>query len=362
MVSALFTQLASAIFCHNPLPTLAAGLLFAAHPIHTEAVAGIVGRADVEACLFFLLALLSYMRYCKYRDKKIYLYICLVMSAAAMFTKEHGVTVLLLCAVYDLFVVHRLHPKDFLVILNQKKYGALREGLLHLILTSIALVLVRFHLMGSKTPDFAPADNPASDNASWHTRAFTFFYLPAFNFWLMLCPRWLSFDWSMESIPLITNQYDPRNFFSACFYIACLHFLIQILRSLSTQKSSALSGSHGSCNCTSTCCTWNHRIQLGRQYLRSTYNKSYSCVMNNNGSNNGHHRASNGHSSVQYRSSQDSCTDCYCFSGMHNHTDAVIMATSLMAFPFVPATNFFLRRIRGCRASAVHTQHGVLSP
>ncbi|GFY51640.1 protein O-mannosyl-transferase TMTC2 [Trichonephila inaurata madagascariensis] len=125
MVSALFTSLASALFCHSTLPTLAASLLFAAHPIHTEAVAGVVGRADVGACFFFLLALLSYMKYCKYRDKKQYLYICLVMSAASMLTKEHGITVLVLCAVYDLFVVHRLHPRDFLDVLNQKENTAL---------------------------------------------------------------------------------------------------------------------------------------------------------------------------------------------------------------------------------------------
>ncbi|CAL1270183.1 unnamed protein product [Larinioides sclopetarius] len=349
LVSALFTHLASAVFCHNPLPTLAAGLLFAAHPIHTEAVAGVVGRADVGACLFFLLALLSYMRYCKYRDKKLYLYGCLVMSAASMLTKEHGVTVLVVCAVYDLFVVHRLHPKDFLVILNQKKYGALREGLLHLVLTAIALILARFHLMGSKTPDFAPADNPASDSNSILTRALTFLYLPAFNFWLLLCPRWLSFDWSMEAIPLLTNPWDPRNILSACFYGSCLHFVVMISRSLSSQKSSALSGSHGSCNCSSTCCTWNHRLQLGKQYIKSTYNngKHYSCVINNNNSSfvNGHHRApngvANGHSSVQCRSSSVSSTDCYCYSALHNHTDAVIMATSLLVFPFVPATNLF---------------------
>nr|CAB3267129.1 transmembrane and TPR repeat-containing protein 2-like [Phallusia mammillata] len=39
---------------------LLAGLIFALHPIHTEAVAGIVGRADVMATLFFLGTLLCY--------------------------------------------------------------------------------------------------------------------------------------------------------------------------------------------------------------------------------------------------------------------------------------------------------------
>ncbi|XP_068215723.1 LOW QUALITY PROTEIN: protein O-mannosyl-transferase TMTC1-like [Palaemon carinicauda] len=41
---------------------LSAGLIFATHPIHTEAVTGVVGRADVLAAITFLAAILSYHR------------------------------------------------------------------------------------------------------------------------------------------------------------------------------------------------------------------------------------------------------------------------------------------------------------
>lgn len=44
------------------------GLIFAVHPIHTEAVAGVVGRADLAACNFYLLAFLAYIFHAKYRD------------------------------------------------------------------------------------------------------------------------------------------------------------------------------------------------------------------------------------------------------------------------------------------------------
>ncbi|XP_042895436.1 protein O-mannosyl-transferase TMTC2 isoform X2 [Parasteatoda tepidariorum] len=344
MVCGLFTHFASIIFCRSILPTLTAGLLFAVHPIHTEAVAGVVGRADVGAAFFFLLALLSYMRYCKYRDKKQYLYLCLLLSAASMLTKEHGVTVLILCAVYDMLIIHRLHPKDILLVLSQKKYSFLREGLMYLGGTATTLLVLRVHLMGSKAPDFAPADNPASDNNSLLTRVLTFLYLPAFNFWLLMCPRWLSFDWSMESIPLLTHPADPRNIFSACFYLTVLHFVVHISRTLSSPKSCALCGSHSSCNCSSYY-TWTNKLQLGKQYGRS---KNYSCVINNNNNNsctNGHHRSSysngvaNGcpsnFNSAAYK------TDCNYISAVHNHWNAVILAVSLLAFPFVPATNLF---------------------
>ena len=39
------------------------GLLFALHPVHVEAVAGIVGRADILAGVFFLLTLIFHQNY-----------------------------------------------------------------------------------------------------------------------------------------------------------------------------------------------------------------------------------------------------------------------------------------------------------
>lgn len=47
---------------------LIAGLTFASHPIHTEAVAGVVGRADLAACNLYLMSFLLYIAHIKYRD------------------------------------------------------------------------------------------------------------------------------------------------------------------------------------------------------------------------------------------------------------------------------------------------------
>ena len=102
---------------------IAAGLLFASHPIHTEAVAGIVGRADILACLFFLLSFRCYLKYCQWRDlvstgggvvlwKWAWLLCTAVFSIAALLSKELGVTVLAVCAIYDLFIHSRLRLVD----------------------------------------------------------------------------------------------------------------------------------------------------------------------------------------------------------------------------------------------------------
>lgn len=50
--------------------TAVAGLTFAAHPIHTEAVAGVVGRADLAACNLFLLSFLLYSEHMQLRDAR----------------------------------------------------------------------------------------------------------------------------------------------------------------------------------------------------------------------------------------------------------------------------------------------------
>lgn len=51
-------------------PATVAALLFAVHPVHTEAVAGIVGRADITACIFYLLSFITYTNHIKVREQK----------------------------------------------------------------------------------------------------------------------------------------------------------------------------------------------------------------------------------------------------------------------------------------------------
>lgn len=278
--------------------TWMAGLLFAVHPIHTEAVAGIVGRADILCALFFILALLEYRNHignndshreggywcqeyakrevshninnnsnyshvkhkawmdheykCRdkngnvylserkkrhhssasssssssssvssttsnlydflgnaqlYQGEKFHLSLTLLLAGCAMLCKEQGITVLGVCFLLDL-----LEPKQ-----NGRR-SRQRRSLIILILGTIALMYLRAMAMSYSTPMFAKADNPAASNDSWLTRFLTFVYLPIFNLLLMACPVSLSFDWSMDAIPLISSLSDPRNLTSLLGY------------------------------------------------------------------------------------------------------------------------------------------------
>ncbi|XP_066948816.1 protein O-mannosyl-transferase TMTC1-like [Macrobrachium rosenbergii] len=58
----LLTRVLLRLFNLSHGTVLSAGLIFATHPIHTEAVTGLVGRADVLAAITFLTAILTYQR------------------------------------------------------------------------------------------------------------------------------------------------------------------------------------------------------------------------------------------------------------------------------------------------------------
>lgn len=371
-VSGVFTHLAAIVFLRHTLPTIVAGVLFAAHPIHTEAVAGVVGRADVGACLFFLLSLLFYMTYCKYRDKEpelygwrwVYLYSALLWAACSMLAKEHAITVLAVCAVYDVLIHHKVSLRDLLGIPFEKRFQGLREGLLHLIGAVVMLVGFRLHLMGSKPPDFAPADNPAADNDSIIIRTLTFLYLPAFNFWLLLCPKWLSFDWSMEAIPVFSSPSDPRNVFTACFYGMVIYVLVYILRNLNRRARNE-SAFNNSPMCPCLGILQNHKLALANNCSNHNgkYNRKHPAhLLNNNYSQpttyapyaNGHRiSTSNGHCHpVTYNNgttqSSSMCTsdssDSSCgvsWTPFRSHLELVILSLALLVLPFIPATNLF---------------------
>lgn len=101
----------------NTIGVLIAGLLFASHPVHTEAVAGIVGRADLLACIFYISTLLSYIRHVQWREKcdsRHWLALCeaILYSSAAVLCKETAISALVVCIVYDVLKGFNTFTRD----------------------------------------------------------------------------------------------------------------------------------------------------------------------------------------------------------------------------------------------------------
>lgn len=194
-----------------------ASLLFATHPVHTEAVTGVVGRAELLSSICYLGAFLSYAHATSSSTRRTNwpsLFMCFASCLlASMLCKEQGITVAGICAVYELFVVQQLRPLHlFHFVLRlfeeqpQAKAAAtsstrrwsstIWKRLGFLISITIALLVGRVYVMGSQLPIFTRFDNPAS-SAPTPVRQLTYGYLIYLNSWLLLCPSLLCCDWTM---------------------------------------------------------------------------------------------------------------------------------------------------------------------
>uniref|UniRef100_A0A8C9VMS7 dolichyl-phosphate-mannose--protein mannosyltransferase n=1 Tax=Scleropages formosus TaxID=113540 RepID=A0A8C9VMS7_SCLFO len=279
-----------AVFDDSRLAFLAA-LLFAVHPIHTEAVSGIVGRADVLACLLFLLSFLSYIRSvgssCPGDGfpptvSSCSLVLSLLLGSCAMLVKETGVTVFGVCVVYDDSNPRPSREQDpaqptTLTHSTARPIGGRGEPEparpsqgtpsgtqtpdplesrtvgqptapprvrwrrrcapcqcgVFVLLQVIIIMSFRLWLMGGSMPLFSEQDNPASFSPQLLTRFLTYSYLLAFNAWLLLAPIVLCYDWQVGSIPLVESVWDVRNVATLLLGIVmvglCLHYLASLI-------------------------------------------------------------------------------------------------------------------------------------
>ncbi|CAG0894187.1 unnamed protein product [Cyprideis torosa] len=106
------------------------------------------------------------------------------------------------------------------------------EGVITLVTTLFSLLLARIYWMGLSPPEFSPSDNPAADHPSLLTRTLTFLFLPAFNARLLFLPDTLSFDWSMDSIPLLHSLNDVRNIATVLFYAILILLSLRLWKQL----------------------------------------------------------------------------------------------------------------------------------
>ncbi|XP_022378406.1 transmembrane and TPR repeat-containing protein 1 isoform X2 [Enhydra lutris kenyoni] len=219
-----------AVFRNRGL-AFATALLFAVHPVHTEAVAGIVGRADVLACLLFLLAFLSYNRSVDQHHvgecfppttSPFFLLLSLFLGTCAMLVKETGITVFGVCLVYDLFSLSHKQEKLSNGVIHQRspqQPASPQPSSLPVHPHRENGKQQRFPHRGAwggchspSLPEPKSSGFPVSPRAVWSMMRFlTYSYLLAFNVWLLLAPITLCYDWQVGSIPLVETIWDVRN-------------------------------------------------------------------------------------------------------------------------------------------------------
>ncbi len=125
-------------------PPFIAAMLFASHPVHTEAVTWIAGLPDVSFTFFYLLSLYLYI---SFRDgaKRCYLLSILSFSVALLF-KEPALTLPVILIVYD----YLLKKSDETLFVRSKRY-------LPYVVVSGIYLLARHYALGRFAPvEFYP--------------------------------------------------------------------------------------------------------------------------------------------------------------------------------------------------------------
>lgn len=134
LATGLMLFVARTVACRRA--ALLSASLFAVHPVHADAVASVVGRADVLSCVFFMLSFLCYDRHVRARNAPppqyqslgcrrpqptgrtagarsatdcsgaatTYLVCCVLFALLSMLAKENGISVMAVCIGYELML------------------------------------------------------------------------------------------------------------------------------------------------------------------------------------------------------------------------------------------------------------------
>ncbi|VDI71048.1 Hypothetical predicted protein, partial [Mytilus galloprovincialis] len=169
-----------------PRAALFSGVLFAVHPVHTESVAAVVGRADLLCALFFILSFLCYVKAClkDVDDESLYrpstasilwLIVSMLLCALSVMCKEQGITVIGIISAYDILIICKIDLLETIGFKSQtetikadeqefvkpwKKCLLFRHIIL--LISGLIILTTRWRIMGSTTPTFQVFDNPHS--------------------------------------------------------------------------------------------------------------------------------------------------------------------------------------------------------
>jgi tetratricopeptide (TPR) repeat protein len=178
------------------LPCAALAALWAVHPVSTEAVTNIVGRADLLAALGVLGALYSHVRAADMRGTSRLMWRTAEVAAAtlAVFSKESGVAVLPAIVLHD-------------VLLGRDSASKRRQAFGIWIALAVPVALLLYQRSVVAPPGLPPepfVDNPISGSSFW-TGRLTALAVVGRYLWLTFWPATLSADYSHAQIPLATG-------------------------------------------------------------------------------------------------------------------------------------------------------------
>ncbi len=195
-------------------PALIAALLYALHPLHTEAVANIKGRDEILSFLFVLLA----MRFLfKSKLKAYFRYgIAALLMFLAMLTKEHAIS----------FVV--LAPLAFFYLKKPKK--EILGAFLAVFIPAIVFFVIRFQVLGGLNFEQSPSlmNNPFV-NMDMGEKYATILLTWLWYVRLLVFPHPLTYDYYPYHVP-VTDFADFYPWIGIIMVAALLFFAVKSLK------------------------------------------------------------------------------------------------------------------------------------
>jgi hypothetical protein len=228
----VFVLLVFLRFVADPMTAAAGALLFATHAIHAEVVANIAGRAELLAALLFLVALLLVVE-CRRHDGRAArgLYVAsLATYLLSLLSKESGVTLVGIVFLYDLVcgpdVRGDLLPRVGRTLARHWQGYAGYVGI-----TALYLGMRYWALGPDSLPPLIRLDNPIIMlDVPW--RVLNALHVALRYLLLLFFPLHLSYDYSYDQIPLITELGDPRGWLVVATWGLIVAFLVWAWRRL----------------------------------------------------------------------------------------------------------------------------------
>ena len=179
-------------------PAFFIAAIWAVHPLSTEAVTNIIGRADLLTAGATLAAFLAYLRSTESSGAKRLTWLLLTASATTLgiFSKESAVAILGVVVLYDL--TFRLPDTSLSRIV---------PGWMAIIVPLVFLWYARAVVLAGVPASFPAVDNPIVAADFWTGRLTALAIIPRY-LWLIFWPQHLSADYSFNQIPVASGRVE----------------------------------------------------------------------------------------------------------------------------------------------------------
>ncbi|MCC7292486.1 MAG: tetratricopeptide repeat protein [Phycisphaerales bacterium] len=200
----------------------AAALVFAAHPIHVEAVANVVGRAEILSALGLLVAMIAEQRRVDMEASHhatspaygLTTFVMLIASGVAMFSKESGlaaVVILPACRWRQLLVAKVAVSRDAVNRPVRWFRATLARTAVPLVILAAAYLLMRYEVCAGRLWTEGSRYGPGNllRQAGWDVRLWTPFAVLGRYLALIAYPDRLLSDYSINVISPVRSAFEP---------------------------------------------------------------------------------------------------------------------------------------------------------